>query len=301
MLGKMRGTLLAAAAAGAVGGTAAAPLTLQDYLALSGPAPTRHVAYGAAPSQFAELFVPAGAGPFPLAVVIHGGCWTSEFGGITQMRNLAGALAAQGVAVWNVEYRRYDEDGGGYPGMYHDVASALDRLRALAGEHRLDLARVVLLGHSAGGHLAQWAAARARLPRSSPLFAADPLPVPVVISLGGLADLRHEQALIKSGCERDMAQLAGVASAARPDIFSDTSPAELLPSGVHTVLIHGEHDAVSPPRVGHDYARRARAAGDSAEVLLLPGGGHYDEVAATSPSWPLVEAQVRKALGLPAR
>jgi acetyl esterase/lipase len=302
MLKKMREVLMAAATAGAVGAAGAAgaavaaPMTLQDYLALSGPAPTRHVAYGAAPSQFAELFQPAGDGPFPLAVIIHGGCWTKEFGGITQMRNLAGALAGQGIAVWNVEYRRYDEEGGGYPGMYQDVATAMDRLRALAPQHQLDLSRIVLVGHSAGGHLAQWAGARARLPRSSPLYVADPLPVPVVISLGGLADLRNEQALIKSSCDRDMAQLAGVASAARPDIFSDTSPAEMLPAGVRTVLIHGEHDTISPLRVGQDYARRAQAAGDAAEVLVLPGGSHYDEVAASSPSWPIVYAQIRKAL-----
>lgn len=301
MLKTMGNTLLAAAIAGSAGGAAAAPMTLQDYLALSGPPPTLRVAYGAAPSQFAELFAPAGDGPFPVAVLIHGGCWTSRFGGITQMRNMAGALLRQGVAVWNIEYRRVDEDGGGYPGMYHDVGAALDGLRALASPHRLDLARIVLVGHSAGGHLAQWAGARARLPPASPLYVADPLPVPAVISLGGLADLRNEAALIRTSCERDTAQLAGVPSAARPDVFADTSPAELLPSGVRTVLIHGQYDTVAPPRAGHDYARRASAAGDAAEVITLPGASHYDEVAATSPSWAIVSAQIGKALGLAAR
>ncbi|MYM21117.1 alpha/beta fold hydrolase [Duganella sp. FT135W] len=298
MLKKIRTTLLAAAVAGSAGGAAAAPMSLDDYLALNGPAPTRHVAYGAAPSQFAELFQPAGEGPFPVAVIIHGGCWTKHFGGITQMRNMAGGLASQGIAVWNVEYRRFDEEGGGYPGMYHDVGTAMDRLRTLAPEHKLDLSRIVLVGHSAGGHLAQWAGSRAKLPRSSPLYVADPLPVPVVISLGGLADLRNEEALIKTSCNRDMAQLAGVASAERPDIYSDTSPAEMLPAGVRTVLIHGEFDDISPLRVGQDYARRAQAAGDPAEVLVLPGGSHYDEVAAISPSWKIVLEQIRKALGL---
>jgi acetyl esterase/lipase len=256
------------------------------------------VAYGAAPSQFAELFQPAGDGPFPVAVIIHGGCWTKEFGGITQMRNMAGDLSRQGIAVWNVEYRRYDEEGGGYPGMYHDVATAMDRLRALAPEHKLNLSRIVLVGHSAGGHLAQWAGSRARLPRSSPLYVADPLQVPTVISLGGLADLRNEAALIQSSCDRGTAQLAGVASAERPDVFADTSPAEMLPSGVRTVLIHGELDTIAPLRAGEDYARRARAAGDAADVIVLPGGSHYDEVAATSPSWRIVSAQIRQALGL---
>lgn len=299
MLKKMGRTPLAAAIAGNAGGAgAAAPMTLQGYLALTGPAPSLHVAYGAAPSQFAELFAPNGDGPFAVAVVIHGGCWTREFGGITQMRNIAGDLLRQGVAVWNVEYRRFDEEGGGYPGMYHDVATAMDRLRALAPAHRLDLSRIVLVGHSAGGHLAQWAGSRARLPRNSPLYVADPLPVPTVISLGGLADLRNEAALIKTSCERDTAQLAGTPSAGRPDVFADTSPAEMLPAGVRTVLIHGEFDTVSPLRAGHDYARRAIAAGDTAEVIMLPGGSHYDEVAATSPSWPIVSAQIRKALGI---
>jgi acetyl esterase/lipase len=300
MLKNIGRTLLAAAIAGNAGAAAgaAAPMSLQDYLALSGPAPSRHVAYGAAPSQFAELFQPPGDGPFPVAVIIHGGCWTKEFGGITQMRNMAGDLVRQGIAVWNIEYRRYDEEGGGYPGMYHDVATAMDRLRALAPEHTLNLSRIVLVGHSAGGHLAQWAGSRARLPRSSALYVADPLPVPTVISLGGLADLRNQAALIQSSCDRSTAQLAGVASAERPDVFADTSPAEMLPSGVRTVLIHGELDTISPLRAGHDYARRAQAAGDAAEVIVLPGGSHYDEVAATSPSWAIVSAQIRKALGL---
>lgn len=299
MLKKIGRRLLAAAVAGNVGAAAtAAPMVLADYLALRGPAPDARYAYGGAPSQFAELFRPAGAGPFPVVILLHGGCWTVQFGGISQMHNMAGALKAQGIAVWNVEYRRVDEAGGGYPGMYQDVAAALERLRAEAPAQRLDLGRLALVGHSAGGHLAQWAAARARLPRASVLYQPDPLAVPAVISLGGLADLRHEEALIKSSCERDMVQLTGQASAARPDVFADTSPAELLPAGVHTVLIHGQFDTVSPPRVGADYARRARAAGETAELIVLPGASHYDEVAASSPAWRIVGAEIRKALGL---
>jgi acetyl esterase/lipase len=102
-------------------------------------------------------------------VLVHGGCWTKEFGGITQMRNMAGALAAAGIAVWNVEYRRYRRAGGGYPGMYQDVATALDRC-ARWRRYPLDLSRMVAVGHSAGGQLVQWAGPRARMPRSSPLY-----------------------------------------------------------------------------------------------------------------------------------
>ena len=277
---------------------AAAPMKLADYLALTGPAPTATFAYGSAPSQYAELFRPAGAGPFPVVVLVHGGCWTIKFGGITQMRNLAGALAAQGIAVWNVEYRRVDEDGGGYPGTYQDMHAALELLERSAPANQLDLGRIVAVGHSAGGQLVQWIAGRARIPASSPLHRAHPLPVRQVVSLGGLADLRNERELIKSSCGQDTADLAGLPSVERPDVYADTNAAELIPNGSHTVLITGELDTVSPPRAAHDYARRAKAGGDSAEVIVLPGASHYDEVAASSPAFNLVLPAIRKALGM---
>jgi acetyl esterase/lipase len=282
----------------ATSAAAAAPMTLADYLALTGPAPTAKIAYGSAPSQFAELFRPAGAGPFPVVVLVHGGCWTIEFGGIGQMHNVAGALAAQGIAVWNVEYRRVDEDGGGYPGTYQDMNAALDKLGAEAGNYQLDTSRIVAMGHSAGGQLVQWIAGRNRIPASSPLFQASPLPVREVISLGGLADLRNERALIKTSCGRDIVQLAGVPGPGRPDVFADTNAAELMPNGSRTVLITGEFDTVSPPRAARDYARRARAAGDRADVIILPGASHYDEIAATSPAWKLILPVIRQALRL---
>ncbi|WP_083940984.1 alpha/beta hydrolase family protein [Pseudoduganella violaceinigra] len=301
----IRHSLCAAAGAAAVAAAAAPPdavvrqpLALDGYLALSGPAPGKRIAYGAAPSQFVELFTPAGPGPHPVVVLIHGGCWTVQFGGIGQMRNMAGALTAQGIAVWNVEYRRYDEPGGGYPGMYQDVASAVDLLRQEAASSALDLERIVAVGHSAGGHLAQWAVSRHKLPAWSPAWVPQPLKIGTVISLGGLADLRNEAALIRRTCDRETAQIAGTPSALRPDVFSDTSPAEMLPAGVRTILIHGEHDDISPTVTGENYARRARAAGDAAEVLVLPGGSHYDEVSADSKSWVIVGAQIRKALGI---
>lgn len=278
------------------GAAAAAPMKLADYLALNGPAPSARIAYGSAPSQFAELFRPAGDGPFPVLVLVHGGCWTVQFGGIGQMRSLAGALAAEGIAVWSVEYRRVDEEGGGYPGTYQDINAALDKLGAEAARYQLDTGRIVAMGHSAGGQLVQWIAGRSRIPAGSPLFQPRPLPVREIISLGGLADLRNEKDLIKHSCGRDTAQLAGLPSAARPDVFADTNAAELMPNGSHTLLVTGELDTVSPPRAARDYAARALAAGDRAEVVILPGASHYDEVAASSPSWQLLLPLVRQTL-----
>jgi acetyl esterase/lipase len=281
----------------------AGPMKLADYLALDGPAPTAHIAYGAAPSQYAELFLPpastdAGHGPWPVAVLVHGGCWTVEFGGIREMRNIAGALAAQGIAVWNVEYRRVDEAGGGYPGMYLDMQAAIARLAEEAPARHLDTSRIVAIGHSAGGQLVQWIAGREQLPPASPLYRAHVLPIHQIISLGGLADLRHERALIGSSCERDVAQLTGAATPARPDVFADTNAAELVPNGSTTLLVNGELDTIAPPPSAAAYAERARAAGDSVRLLVLPGASHYDEVAATSPSWALLLPAIRQALGM---
>jgi len=279
----------------------AAPMVLADYMALSGPAPDARIAYGPAPSQYAELFVPKGAGPFPVAVLVHGGCWTAKFGGITQLRNMAGALRERGIAVWNVEYRRVDEAGGGYPGMYLDMHDALATLKAQGAAHRLDLGRVVAVGHSAGGQLVQWIAGRERIPATSVLYRQDVLPVRAVVSLGGLADLRRERALIKDSCGRDTPELAGEPSKERPDVYADTNAAELMPNGSHTILVTGELDTISPPRVARDYARRAKAAGDGAEVVILPGASHYDEVAATSFAWPQVLAAIERALAQTAK
>jgi acetyl esterase/lipase len=274
----------------------AVPMKLADYMALSGPAPSAPVRYGAAPSQYAELFLPAGKGPFPVAVLVHGGCWTKEFGGITQLRNLAGALAARGIASWNVEYRRVDEAGGGYPGTYQDMNAALAALAAQAAHQPLDLRRLVAVGHSAGGQLVQWMAGRDRIAPSSPLHAGGALQVRRVVSLGGLADLRREAGLLKSSCGREVAELAGTPDKARPDVFADTNAADLMPNGSRTILVTGALDKVSPPRVAHDYAQRARAAGDAAEVVILPGASHYDEVSAGSASWPLVLGAIESAL-----
>jgi acetyl esterase/lipase len=277
---------------------AAEPMSLHDYLALRGPPPAEHIAYGAAPSQYVELFSPRGKGPFPVVFLVHGGCWVKQYGGIVQMRNVAGALAAEGIAVWNVEYRRVDETGGGYPGTFQDMIAAVDLLIVMAAEHHLDTERVVAMGHSAGGHLVQWLAGRARLPASSPLSRPDPFPLHEVIALGSIGDLRNRVDHRGQVCGIDVTQLTGPPSAARPDIYSDTSPAELLPNGSHTTLINGALDTISPPETAFAYAARAQASKDKVETLILPNASHYDEVSADSPAFALILPLIRRSLGI---
>jgi acetyl esterase/lipase len=272
--------------------TTAGSMSLSEYMSLNGPEPTAHIAYGKAPSQYAELFEPAGDGPFPVVVLLHGGCWNTEFEGIRQFRKMSGALAAQGIAVWNVEYRRADEEGGGYPGMYLDMIAALDALKANAGKYRINLSRIVAVGHSAGGFLAQWIAGRARIPASSPFYRADLLPVRQVIGLGSINNLREGT----GPCGVSASKLTGAASASRPDVFSDTNPADLIPNGSTTVLINGDLDGQVPPEVAARFAAKARTAGDRVTTIVLKNANHFDEVAATSPSWQTILGAIKGAL-----
>src|SRR5690349_17022647 len=141
----------------------AAPISFRDLLARPRAKPSEIVHYAPGAHQFAELWLPKGAGPFPTVVLIHGGCWLAELPGTELMAYMAADLREHGYAVWSIDYRRIGEAGGGYPGTYQDTGAAIDRLRAIAVAKKLDLTHLVAIGHSAGGHLALWASARPKV------------------------------------------------------------------------------------------------------------------------------------------
>lgn len=271
----------------------AAPATVEAYMAQPRVPPAARIAYGAAPAQVAELFLPkAGKGPYPVVVLIHGGCFLAEYQGLSQTSAMAADLAGRGYAVWNVEYRKLGEEGAGYPGTFQDVADAIDRLRVDAPKYDLDLTRVVALGHSAGGHLALWAAGRAKLPKTSPLWRADPLKIRAVVSLGGIGDLEPHAGVFAGACGPSIAQVAP------PRTYPETSPAELLPTGVPITMIHGEFDHVMPPDTGQAYAATVRASGDRADAIEIKGVGHFDPVIPTTEAWKtFVVPAVARAFG----
>ena len=157
------------------------------------------------------------------------------------MAYLAGDLVGRGFAVWNLEYRRIGEAGGGYPGTFLDVAKGVDYLRVLAPRYDLDLRHVVLVGHSAGGHLALWAAARPRLPAASPLFTPDPLRVSGVLSLAGIGDLAafRESGGDVCGGPSTIDALVGADRRPAPARYADTSPAALLSGRPPQVIVSG--------------------------------------------------------------
>lgn len=283
------GVMMAATAA------LAEPASLDAYMKQARHPADAVVHYGPAPSQVAELFLPRGKASHPVVVLLHGGCFLKEYEGFAQTSALAADLAGRGYAVWNVEYRKLGEAGAGYPGTFEDVATAIDLLRVEAPKYGLDLKRVVAVGHSAGGHLALWAASRSRLPAASPLRTADPLPIGAVISLAGIGDLKGQGKVWALACGDDtIARLIDLKGRAAP--YADTSPAELLPSGVKVVMVHGAYDAVMPPYTGLAYAQAMRKAGDRAEVVIIPDAGHFDLVIPTTPAWKAVTGMVEREM-----
>lgn len=243
------------------------------------------LAYNIGECQFAELYLPAAMGPHPVAILLHGGYWRARYG-LDLMDGLATDLVERGIAVWNVEYRRVGNPGGGWPGTLLDVAQAADYLRKIAPMYALDLSRVVSIGHSAGGHLALWLAARSRIPTTSPISPHEqPLALAGVISLAGVLDLRLAYELHLSNDA--VVELLGGCLDDVPERYEAGSPAALLPLGVPQVLVHGTADEHVPIQVSQHYAAAAQAAGDTLTYFEPVGVDHFAVINATSEVWAL--------------
>jgi acetyl esterase/lipase len=274
--------------------SAADPVELSAFIALARPEPTLQVRYGAEPPQGIDIFLPAGSGPHPVAILIHGGCWSTVASGREQLRHLGAHLAERGIAVWSLGYRRANEAGGGYPGTFQDVSAAIDRLRDDAPTYHLDLSRTVLVGHSAGGHLALWAAARKGLPTASPLHVSSPFMPRAVISLAGVGDLKTFARFIPLHCGNGILE-----SLAPADRLAEVSPAVLPPPDASTVMVSGVLDRLVPPYVARDYARARQGKAGSVRFVDIPDAGHFDLVVPSAPAWADVRRLIETALEAP--
>jgi acetyl esterase/lipase len=240
--------------------------------------------YGPDTLQHADLRVPSGPGPHPVAVILHGGCWQG-WHRYRQIEWVAEALTREGWATWNLSHRQVVDEGGGWTGTFDDVAAGIDTLRSVATSYSLDLSSVVTVGHSAGGHLALWAAARPLIPGDAPLHSTAPLPIAGVISLAGIPDLvehfRQESRL----CQEGVTLLLGGTPASVPERYAQASPSEMLPLGVPQLLLHGTDDPSVPVRQVEAYAAEARSLGDQVELVVVQGAGHFEMMAPRSDTW----------------
>ncbi|TDT35209.1 putative esterase [Streptomyces sp. BK208] len=270
-------------------GTAAARNAAEEKSALSHPAvaPDSTAGYGDHPDQVIDFYLPRGeSGPdeaAPVVVVLHGGSWRAPYDR-RHISPFAGFLAGRGFAVASVEYRRGaegpDAEGSGdpvagrWPDTFDDVAAALDALPELVRRHLplADARRTVLTGHSAGGHLALWAAARHLLPADAPWRTGRPAPLRGVVALAPIADFEVADRLgVCGGAARQLLGGGELFTERRP--YAD--PALLLPTGIATTLVQGRADVDVPQAVAEAYADAAAKAGEVVGVTLLEDVGHY--------------------------
>lgn len=228
------------------------------------------MSYGADPNQFVDVRVPEGDGPHPVVFFIHGGYWRAKYD-LTHAGHLCHTLKQIGIATWNVEYRRVGNPGGGWPRTFEDVRRALRALH----EHgaQLDLQRLCVAGHSAGGQLAL-------------CLAAHDSSVTRVLSLAGVLDLRRGYELHLSNDA--VAGFLGGPPGERPGHYREASPAEQRIGSFQT-LIHGTADDSVPYEISRDYAERKKQAGEGVKLITLPEIGHFEMVDPGSDVWITVQ------------
>ena len=277
--------------------TAQRLMTPQELATLPTRPPDHRIWYGTGASQYGELRVPGGSGPHPLVVLIHGGCFKAAYATAGSFGAMGDALKDAGIATWNIEYRRLGEAGSGWPGTYLDVGRAVDHVREIAREHPLDLGRVAVVGHSAGGHLAMWTAARRRLPKASELYVADPLPLRGVMDLAGPVDMTANIQGYEGLC-RDtvITSLLGGTPAAVPDHYAQASAFKLLPLGIPQVLVLGSHEDYVPLALVDVYVHAATQAGDRVRQILIPGAGHFEIASPLAFTWPQIKSAILSLL-----
>ena len=224
---------------------------------------TRH-AYGVHAEQFGELRTPAGDGPYPIVVYIHGGGYRAQVT-LAGAAGICAALTQRGYATWSVEYRR-GGNGGEWPAMFDDVQAAANHLKTLVDEAPLDLSRVLVAGQSAGGQLALYLAKQQASGRVSyPTFHG-------VLALAPATDLRR--LAIRGGSL--IRELLGGGPEDVPERYAAVSPIELVPIGLPQLLVHGTLDSIVPVSLSEIYVRAAESAGDSATLIRIEGADHLD-------------------------
>jgi acetyl esterase/lipase len=248
----------------------------EDILSKPPPAADLRVEYGSDANQIADVRLPAGKGPHPVVFFIHGGYWRARYD-LTYAGHLCHALKKKGVATWNVEYRRVGQPGGGWPGTFEDIRTAFRALAARAQENSarlLDLKRVCVAGHSAGGQLALCLAAH------EPSVAS-------VLSLAGVLDLRRAWELHLSNDA--VVDFLGGPPTQVPEHYREASPAEQRIPQVVQRLIHGTADDDVPYEISRAYAEQKTKTGEKVELITLPQTGHYEIIDPGSNVWSRVQ------------
>lgn len=268
-------------------------LTRSDVIAMKPVPATQRFAYGEHAGQWIDAYLPTGnPSPYPGAILLHGGCWRNTVSA-AYLGAMGRALAEHGIAAFNVEYRRLGA-GGGWPATCLDVAAAIDLIFERSDRFRLAADRVALVGHSAGGHLALWSAARHHLPGGAPGARREALPVRGVVALAGMPDLADAHA--RGICQDAVQQFLGVDPDRAAEPLALASPAELPPTAAPHLHLVGDLDQVVPAVYVRAAVERMRAAGQATHLSIVPASGHMEPAIPTTGAWPDVLEAIQAAI-----
>jgi acetyl esterase/lipase len=255
-------------------------VSAEDILSKPQPPPDARVAYGADPNQFVEVRLPRTKGPHGVLLNIHGGYWRAKYD-LVHAGHLCQALRVSAVATFNIEYRRVGNPGGGWPGTFEDIRAAYRFVRQEHSKFHLDLGRLAVMGHSAGGQLAL-------------CLAAHETSAANVISLAGVVDLKKGFALHLSNDA--VAEFLGGKPDAVPEHYREADPMELAIPQALQWLLHGTEDDTVPPDFSRNYVLQKKKAGESAQLLEIPHAGHFDLIDPASEAFKQVTSTVQAAL-----
>jgi acetyl esterase/lipase len=256
-------------------------VSAEDILTHPQPPPDQRAAYGVDPNQFLEVRLPHTKGPHSVLLNIHGGFWRAKYD-LAHAGHLCEALRTSGIATLNIEYRRVGNAGGGWPGTFEDIRSAYRFIQQEHSRFHLDLDRLVVMGHSAGGQLAL-------------CLAAHETSLHRVISLAGVVDLKKAFALHLS--HDAVAEFLGGKPDAVAEHYREADPMEFSIPHARQWLLHGSEDDTVPPEFSRAYVMQKKKAGESAALLEIPHAGHFDLIDPASEAFKLVTSTVRTAVG----
>ncbi|MCK9408984.1 MAG: alpha/beta hydrolase [Bacteriovoracaceae bacterium] len=229
------------------------------------------IKYGSFESQEADIYLSESL-CLPVVCLLHGGFWRMPYGR-EEMTSIAQDLVRRGFAVWNLEYRRVGASGGGWPGTLEDVVAGINYLTVLAAEGlNLDLTRVTLIGHSAGGHLALLAAANGN--KSKNTVNSIRLKPIAAVGLAPVVDL--ERTFAFGSGKNAVDEFMGGTPQQYPGRYFAASPIAQVPLGVQQLIMHGSKDEVLPIELSRNYSKTAITAGDMVDFIELPGASHMD-------------------------
>lgn len=267
-------------------------ITASDIIKWENPTGYERIYYGDNPLQFGDLRIPESGTDFPVAILIHGGCYLSEYS-LGHLGLMAKEITEMGIATWSIEYRKIGDEGGGWPGTFQDISDGTNFIAELVDTYKLDLNNVIIVGHSSGGHAALWLGGYTKPMMDAP---ARKIELKGILALAAVTDLSRRHA--SGDCDDVVEKLMGGSPMEVPERYNLTSPMEMEMSQIDVpqILIVGTEDREARIDENERYYKRWSGNEENIQLILAEGSGHFELIFPESKSWNIVRTAVLSLL-----